>query len=85
MNWRELARQSGATNKIGGRATTTFCFTGHELQGFTEKVILECLRTVQIEATLARTADTTITADLQRVAALQEVFRRLKDLMEKRV
>lgn len=85
MNWRELARQSGATNPEGRPCATTFCFTEQELQEFTEKVILECQRTVQIEATLPRTADTTTTTDLQRVAALQAVFSRLENLMEKQV
>jgi len=39
---RELARQSGATDENGSRATTVYCFTDQELNGFAELLIQEC-------------------------------------------
>ena len=38
----ELARQSGATDENGSRATTLFCFTDQELKGFAELIVREC-------------------------------------------
>jgi hypothetical protein len=38
---KELARQSGATDENGSRATTVFCFTEQELKGFSELIIDE--------------------------------------------
>ena len=38
----ELARQSGATDQDGNRATYCFCFTGQELEDFVEKIVREC-------------------------------------------
>jgi hypothetical protein len=39
---KELARQSGATDENGSRATTVFCFTEQELKGFAELIVREC-------------------------------------------
>jgi hypothetical protein len=36
---KELARQSGATDENGSRATTVFCFTEQELKGFAELIV----------------------------------------------
>jgi len=82
VNWRELARQSGAHDRRGLRAGSTFCFTEQELGAYTAMILVNCMQVVQIEATLPRTADTTLTADLERVAALQAVFRSLENLMD---
>jgi hypothetical protein len=38
----ELARQSGATDENGSRATTVYCFTDQELKGFAELIVQEC-------------------------------------------
>jgi hypothetical protein len=38
----ELARQSGATDENGSRATTVYCFTEQELKGFAELIVREC-------------------------------------------
>ena len=38
----ELARQSGATDENGSRATTVYCFTDQELKGFAELIVAEC-------------------------------------------
>jgi hypothetical protein len=39
---KQLARQSGATDENGSRATGVFCFTEQELNGFAELLIQEC-------------------------------------------
>ena len=39
----ELARQSGATDENGSRATTVYCFTDQELKGFAELIVRECI------------------------------------------
>jgi hypothetical protein len=39
----ELARQSGATDENGSRATGVFCFTEQELNGFAELIVRECM------------------------------------------
>ena len=39
----ELARQSGATDENGSRATSVFCFTEQELKGFAELIVRECM------------------------------------------
>ena len=39
---RQLARQSGATDENGSRATTVYCFTDQELKGFAELIVKEC-------------------------------------------
>ena len=38
----ELARQSGATDENGSRATTVYCFTDQELKGFAKLIVREC-------------------------------------------
>jgi hypothetical protein len=43
---KELARQSGATDENGSRATTVYCFTEQELKGFAELVVRECFDVV---------------------------------------
>jgi hypothetical protein len=43
----ELARQSGATDENGSRATTIFCFTDQELKGFAELIVKECAATMR--------------------------------------
>ena len=40
---KQLARQSGATDENGSRATGVFCFTEQELNGFTELIVRECI------------------------------------------
>ena len=40
---KELARQSGATDENGSRATTVYCFTEQELKGFAELIVRKCL------------------------------------------
>lgn len=44
-----LARRSGATDENGSRATTTFCFTKQELNGFTELIIQECIYAIPLD------------------------------------
>ena len=46
MNTRfqDLARQSGATDEHGSQATTAFCFTAPELDGFVERIVRECIK-----------------------------------------
>ena len=39
---KQLARQSGATDENGSRATGVFCFTEQELNGFAELIVREC-------------------------------------------
>ena len=41
---RELARQSGATDENGSRATTVYCFTDQELKGFAELIVADYAR-----------------------------------------
>jgi hypothetical protein len=43
---KQTARQSGATNENGGKATTVFCFTETELEGFAELIVSECANLV---------------------------------------
>jgi hypothetical protein len=43
---KELARQSGATDENGSRATTVYCFTDQELKGFAELIVRECVSIV---------------------------------------
>jgi hypothetical protein len=44
---KQLARQSGATDENGSRATTVFCFTEQELKGFVELIVKECAATMR--------------------------------------
>jgi hypothetical protein len=44
----ELARQSGATDENGSRATTVYCFTDQELKGFAELIVAECVSQLNI-------------------------------------
>jgi hypothetical protein len=49
----ELARQSGATDENGSRATTVYCFTDQELKGFAELIVQECITQCEQVATAA--------------------------------
>lgn len=42
----DLARQKGATNCVGNKAETVFCFTRDELKGFALSMVEECFRIV---------------------------------------
>ena len=43
----DLARRSGATGVRGGRAEGVFCFTKQELNDFAERLVKECIATVE--------------------------------------
>ena len=48
---KHIARQSGATNEVGGRACNSFCFTEKELDAFAAALLQLCFDSVIVTKT----------------------------------